>query len=302
MQLGAIALDLSQFASEPVAMALVGTAPVATALVGAAAVGEAAAGAFEIALLWTRRATALGAVVNAVELLAVARLIHGERTWRDRTLVSEWGPVRSILSARMLPVLALVQLCAAAGLGLLPVSSTRSIPALGLSCAIVLCLTTLLSAARFRGTMNGGSDGMLFTVLGGLVVAQLDHAHLLVREAGLLYIAAQLTLSYLRAGVVKVRRRDWWTGEAMARFIELPAYGVPLWVPRHLPLLRVVGIGVMVFECLAPLAWLHPDAAMSYLLLALVFHVGTAVLFGLNRFLLAWTAAMPALWYAVQRA
>jgi hypothetical protein len=38
--------------------------------------------------------------------------------------------------------------------------------------AALLAFTGWLSALRFRGNVNGGSDAMLFTVLGGLAVAQ----------------------------------------------------------------------------------------------------------------------------------
>jgi hypothetical protein len=88
-------------------------------------------------------------------------------------------------------------------------------------------------------------------------------------------------------------------------FLALPAYGVPAWVPRQLPhdalVLRMASAGVIGFECLAPVAWFDPMACLVVIGVALAFHAGTAVLFGLNRFLLAWSAALPSLWYAVHR-
>ena len=142
---------------------------------------------------------------------------------------------------------------------------------------------------------------MLFTVLLGLSMAWLPTLPVLVREGAVLYVAAQLTLSYARAGLVKVRERAWWRGEALAAFLALSAYGVPPWIPRQPVLLRMASIAVITFECTALAAWSDPRVAAIVIATALVFHVGAAVVFGLNRFLLAWSAALPALWYAANR-
>ncbi len=177
--------------------------------------------------------------------------------------------------------------------------------ALGCIAAAAVAFTSWLSALRFRGNVNGGSDAMLFTVLGGLAVAQLPNVASSVHEAGVLYVAAQLTLSYVRAGIVKAKERSWWTGHALSAFLALPAYGVPVWVPRRVPNnlipLRIVSAGVIGFECLAPVAWLDPIACLVLMVVALAFHIATAALFGLNRFLLAWSAALPSLWDGVHR-
>jgi hypothetical protein len=58
----------------------------------------------------------------------------------------------------------------------------------------------------------------------------------------------------------------------------------------------------MSFECLAVMAWFDPIICVVVIAAALTFHTSVAVLFGLNRFLLAWGAALPSLWYAVHRA
>ena len=58
---------------------------------------------------------------------------------------------------------------------------------------------------------------------------------------------------------------------------------------------------MIAFECLSPLAWFDPIACIVLIVLALGFHTTAAAVFGLNRFLLAWSAALPSLWYAVHR-
>ena len=250
-------------------------------------------------VVWMCRAAALAAAINALELLAMHRALSDRGVWRATLLADTWGVWRRLLGARAFRAVLVMQLTLASAMAAAPGTTTGSLA------AAALAFTTWLSAVRFRGNVNGGSDAMLFTVLGGLAVAQLPHVPSVVHEGGVLYIAAQLTLSYVRAGLVKARERSWWNGRALSAFLALPAYGVPGWVPRRLPehllLMRVASVGVIGFECLAPLAWLDPIACIALMAVAFAFHAATAALFGLNRFLLAWSAALPALWYAVHR-
>lgn len=250
-------------------------------------------------IAWMCRAAALASAVNALELL-VRRVAWSDRgTWRAPLLAPSRGVWSHLLGARVFTGILAVQLLSAFTLALAPGTAA------GCVAAAMLAFITWLSAVRFRGNVNGGSDAMLFTVLGGLTVAQLPGVAPVVHEGGVLYIAAQLTLSYLRAGIVKAKERSWWTGEALAAFLALPAYGVPPWVPRRLPndawVLRVVSVAVIAFECVAPIAWVTPAACLAVIVAAFLFHAATAVLFGLNRFLLTWSAALPSLWYAVHR-
>lgn len=242
-------------------------------------------------LLWVARVASIAAIVNALELLTIRKAWSDSGVWRAPTLRAEWGVFGALLGERAFTGLLSAQIVAGVFL-----AATPNAP-----CAALLCATTYLCALRFRGSVNGGSDAMLFTVLGGLTLALSTNAPSALREAGMLYIAAQLTLSYMRAGLVKARRVTWWNGDAMAAFLALPAYGVPSWMPRAPGLLRVAGIAVVCFELAAPLAWTNRLLCIAYIAAALCFHAATAVTFGLNRFFLAWGAALPTLWYAMLR-
>ncbi|WP_310571856.1 hypothetical protein [Gemmatimonas sp.] len=250
-------------------------------------------------IVWMCRLAALAAAVNALELLAACQALSDRGVWRAPFLSQQWGIWRRLLGPRAFTLVLMAQLALAAILAVAPGTSA------GCVAAAALAFTSWLAALRFRGNVNGGSDAMLFTVLGGLAVAQLSNVAGVVHEGGVLYIAAQLTLSYVRAGIVKAREPSWWNGQALSAFLSLPAYGVPAWVPRRipndLPALRVASLGVIGFECLAPLAWFDPIACLAVIAAAFTFHATTAALFGLNRFLLAWSAALPSLWYAVHR-
>jgi hypothetical protein len=268
---------------------------------------------------------ALACAVNAIELLAMRSSWSSHGVWREEILATEWGGWRVLLGAKGFLIVQAVQLVAAGVLAtcgaFVPLHAGRSVAEPGVvsstlastlagstpvstlaaGVAMVLVTTTVLAAIRFRATVNGGSDGMLFTVLLGLSIAWLPSVPMLVREGAVLYVAAQVTLSYARAGLVKVRERAWWRGDALAAFLALPAYGVPPWIPRHPVLLRVASIAVITFECTALAAWSNPQVAAIVIATALLFHIGAAFVFGLNRFLLAWSAALPALWCAANR-
>jgi hypothetical protein len=122
-----------------------------------------------------------------------------------------------------------------------------------------------------------------------------------VAAGGLLYVAAQLLLSYPRASVVKLRQREWWNGVALGAFIAILPYGVPAWLPRSSAVLRVARCSVVLFEIAAPVALFNERSCLICIAVAWCCHLATAVVFGLNRFLLALTAALPSLLFAAQR-
>lgn len=252
--------------------------------------------ALPVVVRWMCWLAALATTVNALEQLVLHRDGRANHIWHASTLATEWGVPGTLLDARAFAGLQAVQLLAS--LTLARYSGT----AIAAFSALTLCVTMVLAAMRFRGTVNGGSDGMLFTVLVGLVVTQWPAAPELVQEGGVLYVAAVVTLSYVRAGLVKAREQAWWTGVALRAFLRLPAYGIPAALPRNRVLLVAASVGVIAFECLAPLAWWSPAICLGFIAAAVLFHAGAALVFGLNRFLLAWGAALPALWFAVHRA
>jgi hypothetical protein len=127
---------------------------------------------------------------------------------------------------------------------------------------------------------------MTFVVSLGLAVGRTWSA-----RVGLGYIAAQLVLSYFLAGLFKLRDPAWRNGTALAQLLSAPQYRSR---PLALPFARWLGYGVIAFECAFPLALI--DARLLSLL-GIAFHVVNARVLGLNRFLWAWLAAYPALWF-----
>jgi hypothetical protein len=166
-----------------------------------------------------------------------------------------------------------------------------------------LFLTTVLICLRWRGTFNGGSDYMTLIVLGGLCVGTFFGQYPAVAAGALWYVGLQVCLSYFVAGLVKLRAGNWRSGRALSGFLSSSNYAVPGLVRYALsqPLLAAgVSWGVILFECSFPLVLLSPHLCAAYIGLALAFHLAIAYLFGLNRFLFAWGAAYPALYYCSQ--
>lgn len=132
-----------------------------------------------------------------------------------------------------------------------------------------LLFTTVYTAVRFGGTLNGGSDYMTVVVLSSKLVPW-----------GQTYLAIQLTLSYFVAGLVKLKHKDWRNGSALTRLTGLPAW---------------MAAPVLLWECTFPLAWLNHGLCQAYLAIGLIFHLVNAKKLGLNRFFWIWLAAYPSL-------
>ncbi|MFN8609515.1 MAG: hypothetical protein U0931_18395 [Vulcanimicrobiota bacterium] len=128
----------------------------------------------------------------------------------------------------------------------------------------LLLLITLLTAVRFGGSLNGGSDYMTMVVLSSLLVPW-----------GRTYLAVQLTLCYVVAGLVKIRLPEWRSGQALTRMTGLPAF---------------LSLPMLLWECTFPLAWTSRPLLWTYLAIGTGFHLTNARILGLNRFFWIWLA------------
>ncbi len=165
----------------------------------------------------------------------------------------------------------------------------------------------LLVCDFFKGRLNGGSDAMLFQVLLGLFLSflgALSDAELgkNLREAGLIWIATQVTLSYFMAGMIKARNPRWWRGVVLQEILQAPIYSVPLFMRKlgwSYKSMVPMSVGLIVFEVTFPLVWIFPKILLVYFVLGLIFHFGVWWALGLHRFFWVWTSTYPALAFAV---
>lgn len=237
---------------------------------------------------WMARLTAVAAAIAALELLVARRAVadDGVFAWPVlRRAYARPGLVDWLFGYRSTIGLLVMQLGAAAALPWEP------------RAAWVVFATALAMSVRFRGSFNGGSDSMLLVVSLALALAST-----FPRQAGwaLGYCAVQLTLSYVIAGLAKLRDPAWRDGRALAILVELPQYRVPRGLARvGARLTRLGSWAILAFELAFPIAFTGPTAAAVVLAIGAAFHVANALVFGLDRFLWTWLAAYPALLYFV---
>jgi len=166
-----------------------------------------------------------------------------------------------------------------------------------------LCLGTLLIAMRWRGTFNGGSDYMTLIVVAAVFVARsLGENDERWVTVSLGYVAFQVCLSFFIAGIAKLRRKKWRNGEALLGFLNSKYYGVPARMrPSGSKVLAVPASWFLIlFECFFPIALFDPKLCLGMIVLAILFQLINAFVFGLNRFVWAWLAAYPALYWCSQ--
>ena len=169
-------------------------------------------------------------------------------------------------------------------------------------CHLLLLGSSVFLVMRMRGPLCGGSDSMFFQVQLGLLVASLGFLHPVLPKLGLGWIAAQSVLSYLLAGIAKLRNPRWRNGDALRSLLQSKGPYVLWQCARSLakaPLPCVMlAWSLVAFELLFPLVLiLPPEARLILLSMGFAFHVLNAAILGLNRFIWAWGATYPALLY-----
>ena len=158
-----------------------------------------------------------------------------------------------------------------------------------------LLFVAILLIRRFQGPFNGGSDAMSVLVLLCLFLSHLAPTRFW-QEVALGYLGFQLIFSYFQSGYIKIISPEWRRGEALTDVFAITAYPVSeharLWAqsPR---LMFVMSWAVMLFELIFPLSLLNHTSLLLALMIAALFHLANACLFGLNRFFWIWLAAYP---------
>ena len=168
---------------------------------------------------------------------------------------------------------------------------------------VALVVLGLFILKRFQGPYNGGSDRMSLLILCCLCLVYFMPT-LQWREYVFGYLALQLVLSYFVSGWVKIVNPEWRNGRALQDVFRFSAYPVSDFLrgwadwPR---LLFVMSWSVMLFELLFPFTLLTQVTLIVGLVIAAIFHLANAFLFGLNRFFWIWLAAYPSILWLQER-
>ncbi|MBL4750721.1 MAG: HTTM domain-containing protein [Amylibacter sp.] len=168
---------------------------------------------------------------------------------------------------------------------------------------LALVILGLFILKRFQGPYNGGSDRM-----GLLILCCLSAVYFIPsfqwQEIVFAYLALQLVLSYFISGWVKIINPDWRSGRALQDVFQFSAYPVSENLrafAKRPHLLWGMSWAVILFELLFPLSVLSKDTLICGLVIAALFHLANACLFGLNRFLWIWIAAFPSILWLQHR-
>ena len=243
---------------------------------------------------------AIGALVSSLELIVrPAQLADsGLISWRVSKLQGRWAslPGLGAILDHMFAypnVLALHAVRSGAAITLLCLP--RHQPLCAVFAGIVVAATILQHVRSPFGL--DGADHMTVQVL---VPACLFYAcpTEFVGRCVIWFIGAQVSLSYLTAGVSKLQSSDWRGPDAMRGILGTRIYGSPIvgHALRASPTLamtlsRTVILGELV---LAIAIFLPFPATIAVCALGLAFHLASAIFMGLNSFVWAFAATYPA--------
>lgn len=236
---------------------------------------------------------AFALILQAVELLRMLKIKETLAIWSEENLRRDLSllPLGGRLAGDRVPrVLAALELILAIGLFLMPMFPT----------VLLLLLVHVLICVRFRGSVNGGSDAMTVVVLTGLLIAYCGAWSL--SKFGLIYIAIHLLLSYLRAGLSKLRQPAWREGRAVGEFLKQSFFAdtrlLGDWIVARPAVGRALSIGVIGFEMMVAVSLVMPRWSGFILASIVLFHFSIFMAFGLNRFFWIWLSAWPSIFYA----
>ncbi len=153
---------------------------------------------------------------------------------------------------------------------------------------------------QFQGLFNGGSSSMSHQVALALNIGFfLNHLNLSGKFV-LYYIGIQGIFSYWIAGIVKLIEPDWRSGHTLRQILLFSNYQIPLKfkiiAQNHLMTLIASWVTI-IFELFFPISLLNKNLLYFFLFSFFIFHIMNAIVFGLNRFIFAWLAAYPAIYF-----
>jgi hypothetical protein len=169
-------------------------------------------------------------------------------------------------------------------------------PVARLLLALLLGITLLTNLRHVHG--RDGADDMTMIILVGLFAYYLVGLDSPYRWIGLLFIVAQLTLSYAVSGWTKLFSRKWRAGLAIRGVMATHIYGKPALLPllENKRIVLLVSWLTILWESTFPLIWVvRSPWTFVWILGGIAFHVSVAAIMGLNTFLVAFLTTYPIL-------
>lgn len=232
----------------------------------------------------TVRLVAVGLAITGAELIADRRAFNAGGPFGPQVLAALRGasPPKMLGGSRGVAILAATQVIAAVVL-----VAFGPFLVVGRCALVALAITTTLFRRR-RVIGGDGAEQMSDIVLISALLAVLPVPGDGRITLAVIFIAAQSVLSYFTSGVAKLVSPMWRSGSALPAILGTYNHGLApvsrIMQPR--PAVGfVLGWTVIMFEVLFPLVLIAPPSvAVAALSVGLTFHLGCAVLMGLNSF------------------
>jgi hypothetical protein len=245
----------------------------------------------EASFLLTARLLSFSMVLQAVEIFVLSRQSDFQHVWSYKNIQRDLESGLPLNAKLIEKIFSIPSLQKIAGLQIIFSAVAAALPHPAI--LIALFLTHLLICIRFRGAFNGGSDMMTFVVLTGVLISAAGFTKL-----GLIYIATHTLYSYFKAGLGKVKHKEWRNGQAIPAFLARSTFpdiqNTATKLANKKTINAVLGIGTVIFELSALGLLFALSASYLYFGLAVVFHLAIYFCFGLNRFFWIWISAWPA--------
>lgn len=163
----------------------------------------------------------------------------------------------------------------------------------------------LIIVIRTNALPSGGAEGLLFWLqLMVLWIHTTGH-----QTSALVFVSILILSSYAIAGLRKLAKADWRNGQALRGYLQKSWYRIPPCIRvrsdgSHAPspssngsLLKIISLAIILTQVALPLFLFLPNGFWIFLVLALVFHIANFWIFSLNRFVWAWVAGFPAVYF-----
>lgn len=253
------------------------------------------------ACLWLSIAlVSIGVVIDTLEYLAVAPHYASTGIYSGRIIRTRYSHLsndtlrslhENLFADRAFKIVLVARLIA---VGLLFVPGMHDYFYAG--CVLLVLATGFFTS--YRSIYGGdGSNQMQNVVLFGVLASLLIDAASGLKMVGVWFVVMQSCLSYSASGWSKLWSKTWRGGAAVFLIFNTATYGLRP-VARFLNgkkyLQKFLSWSVIVFEIIFPLAlFLPPKGALLLLFIGLTFHLGNAVIMGLNTFFWSFFATYP---------
>ena len=247
----------------------------------------------------TIRFVAVGVCLSTLELITIRQQFGTKGVFSVDTVAPFYGRSNRLVAIdRWLSPIFITQLTAAIALVLSGPFSLMG------SMMLLIVLLTLSTIRWRRHTGGDGAEQMTMIVFAASALALFPYPSPERINLVALFLVAQVSLSYITAGIAKLISPVWRNGTALPAILSTYSHGhagAASFLQRHPVVVHVASWGVIVFECLFPLLLFGPPwLLLTTLLLGFAFHLCCAFLMGLNSFLWSFPALYPCIIVIVQ--